>query len=1056
MFVRVFIMLLISVAVSSAAETGLPKVINYNRHIRPILSDTCFRCHGPDAETREAGLRFDVRESAIKKLASDKVAIQPGDSGNSELLRRINSTDPDTLMPPAASNKHLSERDRQLLKLWIEQGAEYHPHWAFEPLVRSAVPPVKDAIATIRNPIDAFVAARLVEEGLAMSPVADKTTLIRRVSLDLSGLPPTLAEVDAFLKDDSPEAYEKVVDRLLASPRYAERMAMNWLDLARYADTHGYNNDGERKQWPWRDWVINAFHTNMPYDQFITEQLAGDLLENATIQQRLATAFGRNHVITSEGGIIEEEYRVEYVADRVHTTATVFLGLSLQCARCHDHKFDPISQRDYYRFFAFFNNVPEKILNYNKGFAAAPFIQAPSPFQSSDTARLEQDIINIEKSRVARASQIEEPLAIWLRDPANLTKLSATPVGLLTRLSLDEAEGNTVRDAVESTHLGTIHGNVKWTAGKFHQALEFDGKTHVDLGQLVEFEHDKPFSISAWVFPTSLEPSTVISKIDDNNAYRGFDLIIEQGKPAMHIVSHWPDNGLKVIAKQPLSLNAWHHVLATYDGSKQAAGVTIYVDGVATPLEATNDKLRDSIKTEQPVRLGQRSASVPFHGKIDEVQLYANRLTADDAKQLESGQELADLSKILAIPAADRNPAQQAQLRNYYLEKIDEPHRALSLELAEKTKQRAEHEKAFPETMVMEEMPQPRPAFLLKRGQYDQPGEPVSAGVLENLLPLPTGSPANRLGLAKWLVDPKHPLTARVTVNRWWQMLFGTGIVETVEDFGSQGAWPTNPELLDWLAMELISSGWNVKQMQKLMVMSATYRQTSRVTPALHERDPKNQLLARGSRFRLPAETIRDNALAISGLLVNRLGGPSVKPYQPDGLWQDVSVERSAVYKEDDGDNLYRRSMYTFWKRTCPPPSLSTFDAPDRETCLIRRARTNTPLQALVLMNDPTYVEASRKLAESVLLEGGETAEARLNHAFRVVLAREARPAERQVLLPMIAESISRFRSAPQQADKLLAVGKSSRNKQLDPIELAAWSTLASVLLSLDETISKE
>ena len=1031
--------------------------LDFNRDIRPILSDKCFACHGPDAAHVEGDLRIDLRDIATKANALGEAAIVPGKPEASELVRRINADDADERMPPAESNKTLLPAERKMLARWITEGAEYKQHWSFAAPIRAPVPEVQEGSSRVRNPIDAFIAQRLKKEGMSMSPAADRATLIRRVSLDLTGLPPTPVEVEAFLNDKRQNAYEFLVDRLLASSRYAERMTMLWLDLARFADTHGYNNDGQSTQWPWRDWVIHAFDVNMPYDQFIIEQLAGDLLEGATAQQRLATAFNRNHVISSEGGIIQEEYRVEYVADRVHTTSTVFLGLSLQCARCHDHKFDPITQRDYYRFFAFFNNVPESMLGYGgKIVAAAPSLQATSPLHLAEVERVDHQIAAIEDRRKSRDAEIDGLMAAWELEVASAQPTANRPAGLLAHLTLDESTGTIVQDSMEPSRTGAIIGSAKWAAGKLVQALEFDGRTYVDLGQLVEFEHDRPFSISAWVYPTANQPITVVSKMDDSNAYRGFDLIIEQGRPGMHLVHHFPSNYIKTLAKRPLKLGAWHHLLATYDGSSRAEGVTIYVDGVATPLTASGDNLSKTLKTDKPVHLGRRSASVPFHGRIDDVQFFSISLSGDDAKHLANDQPLMSLVEIIAIDAKQRTPAQQDFLRRFYLENVNETYHAETAKLADLITQQTELKKTFPPTMVMQEMPKPRQAFVLTRGEYDKPGDPVAAGVPVSLPPLPEDALPNRLALARWMVDPANPLTARVTVNRWWQTYFGTGIVETVEDFGSQGAWPTHPELLDWLATELVASGWNVKAMQKLIVMSAAYRQSSHVTPELLERDPKNQLLARGPRYRLPAETVRDNALAVSGLLVEKIGGPSVYPYQPSGLWKDVSVSRSVVYKPQQGENLYRRSMYTFWKRTCPPPAMSAFDAPDRETCLVRRATTNTPLQALVLMNDPTYVEAARTLAERILLEGGDSDQAKLDHAYQLVVARRSRAEEQQTLLPLVAIAAERFRASPEMAEQLLNVGDSPRNTTLDPATLASWTTIASILLNLDETISKQ
>lgn len=1035
------------------AETG---EIQFNRDIRPLLSENCFQCHGPDAHQRQADLRLDTPEGATTEHDGGQ-AIVPGKPLNSLLVKRVTSADADEKMPPEKSGRKLTAEQITLLSRWIEQGAKYEKHWSFLAPQRSEPPPVKTN-GWVRNPMDRFVLARLEKEGLAPSPEADRHTLLRRVTLDLTGLPPTPEELAAFLADDSPTAYQKVVERLLESPRYGERMALHWLDLARYADTNGYNNDEDRTQWLWRDWVIDAFNRNLSYDRFITEQLAGDMLPEATTQQKIATAFNRNHVLTTEGGIIDEEYRVEYVADRVHTTATVFLGLSMQCARCHDHKFDPLTQRDYYAFFAFFNNLAEKTVGYNQARVSEPFLKAPSAEQQAELDKLRATKGELERKQLARAAEIDDDLEKWEREQVAADKLPPTPAGLIHHFGLDEGKDNQVVDAVNAEKSGQIQGNVKWASGKAGSALEFDGQTFVPLGEVGSFEQSDKFTFAAWINLNSQEPSTVLSKMDEANAFRGYDLIIEQGHVAMHLVHHWPDNGLKVITKQPITLNAWHQVVVTYDGSSKGAGIIVYVDGQAQELDVTTDSLsgKETIKTDKPFHLGRRTSSAPFRGMIDDVQIYATTLTAADVAGLAKGQALAGIAEIIKTPSGQRTDTQKSALKRYYLAQVDEPFRKHSIELAEIERKKSALEMTFPVTMIMQEMPMPRQTHLLKRGQYDQPGEPITAGIPASLPPLPAGAAANRLGLAQWLIDPAHPLTARVAVNRWWHLYFGSGIVETVEDFGSQGAWPSHPELLDWLALEFIRGGWNTKEMQRLIVTSATYRQASRVSPELLQRDPKNRLLARGPRFRLPAETLRDNALAISGLLKERIGGPSVKPYQPDGLWQDVSVERRAVYKQDEGDDLYRRGLYTFWKRTCPPPGMTSFDAPDRETCTIRRARTNTPLQALVLMNDPTFLEASRKLAERVLRGADGKDELRLELLYRLALARDPQVGEQAALLGLLEKSRARFEKSPAKAVQLLSIGMAPRDEKLDPAELAAWTTLCSLVLNLDETITKE
>jgi hypothetical protein len=841
--------------------------------------------------------------------------------------------------------------------------------------------------------------------------------------------------------------------------------------------------------------VIRAFNSNMPVDRFVTEQLAGDLLKEPTLEQRVATGFNRNHVLTTEGGIIEEEYHVEYVSDRVHTTATVFTGLTMQCARCHDHKYDPLTQHDYYQFAAFFNNIPDKVVGYSQGRMAEPLLKVPSREQQIELDRLARRKGEIDAAIKKREASIDPEVARWEKSltPEEIAK--SGPVGLVAHFALDEAEGDQVVDAVDAARRGTIRGKVARSPGKLGGALEFDGNTFVEAGEVGAFDSEQKFSLAAWIQPTSNEPATVLSKIDDANSFRGYDVIMEGGKVASHIVHHWPDSGFKVITKEPLSLNEWHHVVVTYDGARKAAGVKVFVDGQPRTLDiTTNNMLGGTLKTDKPFHIGKRNASAPFKGRIDDVQLYAVELTAEEVTSLAAGQSLGQLKEILAVAPSDRNESQRTLLRQYYLARVDRESQSLKTELGELPKRQAELDKAIPVTMVMFESTPRRPTYLLRRGQYDQRGDEVKAGfpsVLRLLPPTnnsgepggvsprtsggnvrvineivrgltPPGSPnsnensgdSSRLDLARWLTSPEHPLTARVAVNRWWELLFGTGLVETAEDFGVQGTLPSHPELLDWLATELVRTGWNQRAMLTLIVTSATYRQASHVTPHLLERDPRNRLLTRGPRYRLSAESVRDNALAVSGLLRERLGGASVKPYQPEGLWEDVSVERREKYVIDGGEGLYRRSMYTFWKRTCPPPGMTTFDAPDREFCLIRRARTNTPLQALVLLNDPTFVEAARKLAERVLAETKSDDE-RLSLACELVLSRLPTAAEREVLSALLRDTRGQFARDKGAAEKLLAVGRSMIAGGQNVEELAAWTVIASMLLNLDEAISK-
>jgi hypothetical protein len=795
--------------------------IEFNRDVRPILADTCFKCHGFDKNKREADLRLDIPDEAFKPrtgVDGDEVTpIVAGNLAKSDAWRRIVSNDPDELMPPAKSHLVLTDQQKDVLRRWIEQGAKYQAHWAFIAVKDPVIPQVAHK-NWMRNEIDAFILSRLEREGLEPSPEADKRTLIRRVTFDLTGLPPTPEEVEAFVNDSAPDAYEHVVDRLLASPHYGERMTLDWLDAARYGDTHGFNNDTLRSMWPWRDWVINAFNSNKPYDTFLTEQLAGDLIPNATRDQQIATAFNRNHVMNSEGGIIEEEYRVEYVLDRTTTACNVFMGLTVQCARCHDHKFDPISQKDFYRLTAYFNSLDEAgKLPYDKD--APPLLKLPSAAQEKQMVAIAAEIARLETVVKTRHTLAEQTRGMW----------------------------------------------------------------------------------------------------------------------------------------QP--------------------------------------QLRKTLAT-----------------------------------------------------------------LNRYLNAVDSEHTAIQSKLDAARKREQEIDATIPTVMVMQEMKPPRKTFVLKRGMYDAHQEEVFPGTPSFLPPMPANAPPNRLGLAMWLTNPNHPLTSRVAVNRFWSQYFGIGIVKTVEDWGTQGEPPSHPELLDWLATRFIKSGWDVKAMQKLIVTSATYRQAARYTPELIERDPENRLLARGPRSRLPAEAIRDNALSLGGLLVDKIGGPSVMPYQPAGLWDDVIVGANypgTKYVQGHGDDLYRRSMYTFWKRTCPPPALSAFDAPDREYCQLRRPLTDTPLQALVLLNDPTYIEASRKIAERMMRDGGSTPETRIAFLFRLATAHSPATDELTVLSNTFSRQLERYKEDPNAAMKLLAVGESKSDAKLDPPELAAYTAVASMVLNLDEVITK-
>jgi hypothetical protein len=1039
----------------ASAPPAAPPKVQFNRDVRPILSDTCFKCHGFDKNARKAELRLDVRAEAIVPRHGDNhlTPIIPGDPAHSEVWKRIITDDPQDLMPPPDSHLALTPAQKETIRLWIEQGAEYQPHWSFVPVQAPGVPQVKRA-DWARNEIDAFVLARLEAEGLEPTAEADRRSLVRRVTLDLTGLPPTPAEVEAFVADAAPGAYERVVDRLLASPAYGERMALDWLDAARYADTHGFNNDTMRSMWRWRDWVIESFNRNQPYDRFLTEQLAGDLLPVATLEQRIATGFSRNHVANSEGGIIEEEYRVEYVADRTRTAGAVFMGLTLECARCHDHKYDPLTQKEFYQFFAYFNQLQEKG-EIPRDREPEPNIKAPTAEQQHQLAAVATELATLEQRRQARAALADRTRDQW--EPQLKAQVPQAPAeGLLAHLSMDDAPGNEIADAARRAVKAKLNGTAPVVGGKLAGALKFDGSAHVDLGDAGNFERTDAFSYGAWVLPASQEAMTVIARMDEANGSRGHDLLLSGGKLEAHVIHAWPGNAVRVESKQALApADQWRHVFVTYDGSSKAAGLKLYVDGEPVEVTATNDTLTETSRSAVPLLVGRRSMGVPFKGAIDDVRVYGRALSPADVKAVAQANPIAD---ILAVAAEQRTPHQQAALREHYLSTADAEYPAIARELEALRKREAEINAAVPTVMVMQDMSPPRQTFVLNRGAYDAPGEPVAPGVPAALPPLPAGAPANRLGLAMWLTDPGHPLTARVAVNRFWYQYFGVGLVKTLEDWGVQGEQPSHPELLDWLASHFVRGGWDVKGLQRLIVTSATYRQAARYDSTILERDPENRLLARGPRMRLSAEAIRDQALAVGGLLVNKVGGPSVMPYQPPGLWEDVVVGApypGTVYKQGHGEDLYRRSLYTFWKRTAPPPGLNTFDAPDREFCTIRRPQTNTPLQALVLLNDPTYVEAARKLAERMLNDGGGTPAERIAYGFRLVTARPPTSAELAVLRETFDRRLAHFKANAELTNKLLAAGESPRDAKLDATELAAYSTVASMILNLDETITK-
>ncbi len=1053
MFRSGWLVLLIPAALAAhPAGEGGPRKVSFNRDVRPILSDRCYACHGPDKNQRKTNLRFDREQGAFPPLAGGGRAIVRGKPEESVLLQRAASSDPVFRMPPAyAGRDPLSEAEIETLRLWIEQGAEWEKHWAFIPPEKTE-PPAAAGPRQARSAIDRFVQARLREEGFDPAPEADRRTLIRRAALDLTGLPPTPEAVDAFVNDRGPDAFEKVVNRLLESPRFGEHLAAAWLDAARYADTNGYQTDGERSMWRWRDWVIDALNRNAPFDRFTIEQLAGDLLPNATRSQIIASGFNRNHRTTAEGGSVNEEFRVEYVADRAATTAAVWLGLTVGCARCHDHKFDPVTQKEFYRLFAYFNNVEEKGMVWNFG-NEDPLIKAPLPEQEAHLAELDARLEAARKKVEAAAGKIEREQAAW---EAALRKAPprdwAPSRGLAAYFPLDgeyetasfiggSVDGKTAPEPVETV----------FAKGRFGRAARFDGTRYIDGGAVGNYNYLDPLSVSAWIHPTSKKDGAIVSSMTENPIGSGWGLFLRGGKLWWHMSQRWTDLSLRLQTKNDIAVGRRQHVALTYDGKRKGKGVRVYIDGVEQEIEILFDNLDWPSRSNAPLKIGGGGGpDNRFAGRIDEVRVYGRELTGEEARSLAVTENLNSLARL----APDkRGAARQAKLRLAFLEEgASAAVRRARDEWAEARKARDEYYEAIPTVMVMKEGPK-RQAYVLDRGLYDAPGEKAEPGIPAALAAPGAATPGNRLELARWLVSRSNPLTARVTVNRFWQMLFGVGIVKTVDDFGSQGEAPVNQDLLDWLAVDFMESGWDVKRLLKTMVMSRTYRQSSRVTPELLERDPENRLSARGPRRRLAAGVIRDQALAIAGLLVEKAGGPSVKPYQPPGLWKELSGN---AYRADSGEGLYRRSLYTYWKRTVAPPLMVNFDASDREVCTVYAERTNTPLQALNLMNDVTFVEASRHFAERLLREGGDTPEARIQTAYALALGRPARGAEIDLLTKTLDSFLARYADDLDAAEALLGEGASAWDDSLDARELAAYAGLASLVLNLDETVTNQ
>ena len=1012
---RAVLLLLILVSALSAEE------IRFNRDIRPILSENCFFCHGQDPKHREAKLRLDVRAEALLEHDSG-FAIVPTHPEKSEIIKRLLTHNPDDQMPPPASNRKVTPAQIELIKRWISQGAPYEKHWAFIPPEKAPSPALTDR-TWARQPFDRFVLAKLDAEKLKPSAEAKPGVWLRRASLDLTGLPPTPADIALFERDalrHGEAAYASAAERLLASPRFGERLAQDWLDVARYADTHGFNNDSGRTMWRWRDYVIESFNANLPFDRFVTEQLAGDLLPKPTLDQRIATAFNRNHVINSEGGIIEEEYRVEYVADRVRTASTALLGLTTECARCHDHKFDPITQKDYYRFFAFFNNVLEygedgRIAN------AVPLLVTPTREQQAKLKEMDAAIAALDARLDRLVADTHGQAALRQQIAADDTKLQAR---LMKPLLPDPKKPDpklipgarvTAKDSDIDAKRGTTL-SLWFKAGA--------GNTS-DVPLLVAL--DRSGSPAATSYGNGRELRLCDGELEWTTS---------QKHPAYATIVRTV--GAKITPGE------WHQVAVLIQGKENAASISLFLDGEELPTHIRHDGLSGA-PGKRDWFLGNDGKSPPFIGDIGEFRTYASILKPEQVREA------------FSLQASGKSPNHSAELAAYRRRTAST--QKLQVERDTRWAERLAFARNLPTTMVMEELPVPRQAFVLNRGQYDAHGDKVAAGVPEDLIaPWPADAPKNRLGLARWFLQPRHPLTARVVVNRFWAQLFGIGLVKSVEDFGTQGEWPSHPEVLDTLARDFVDGGWNVKGFFKSIILSSTYRQTSDASPELYARDPENRLLARGPRVRLPAEIIRDQALSIAGLLTRKIGGPSVRPYQPAGIYEGIVVGAdypSTKWIEDKGEDLYRRSLYTFWKRTVPHPAMLTFDSPDREFCSARRSRTNTPLQTLVLWNETGYLEASRKLGERMLKEGGADDASRTAYAFQLATGRAPTVNETRVLVRSLAKLRADFTARPDDAAKVIKVGASVPDSTLSAVELAAAAAVANMILTLDETITK-
>ena len=1067
--------------------------------VRTLLARRCLACHGPDEARRQADLRLDDAKS-LTRLRDNRRVVTPSDDTHSDLIDRVSTTDPSSRMPPPDHGDPLTTGEIELLRQWIRSGAEVLPHWSFVPPRRHPVPELRNT-GWIRAPLDRWVLARMETEGVVPNPEALRALLLRRLSLDLTGLPPSEALREWYLTNEPLPAYEELVERLLASPQFGERLAQFWMDAARYADTNGYFTDGERSMWRWRDGVIAAFNANQPFDQFTLEQLAGDLLPEPTLEQRLASGFHRNHTTNNETGLIDEEYRLSYAMDRLETTGTVWLGLTLNCARCHSHKYDPLSQREYYQLLDLFNQVADQGLGQEGN--SPPIIPSPTSRQTATLGELQQQL----SAARDRWQAIETPFAAgqteWETKRARLATEAPPDKDLLAHFDFivpvavgsDLAKPNpalpggsdgpspkspqppTVTGPSPSpVRLNTADLVTRGTEPRVPQPGLLGGGLACDSSHPVwvadssalDFERTTPWTIGLWVKPGSGTAACLLSKTDDDDFLRGFDLLFEKGRLVVHLNHRAEADAIRVTSKQPL-VTDWQQVVVTYDGSSRASGLALYINGVRDSLTIDFDNLRNSIRTSQPLRLGQRSDSLRFQGLLDEVRFYSRVLTPAEVQQWFRHESVYSA---LERAADQRSARHNAWLRDAFLDEAPADWRETHDNFTRLDEQLRAFQKSLPTSMVMQNRPEARKTFVLTRGQYDHPTEEVSPGLPAALSAAAVdertqGRVTNRLDFARWLVSRDNPLTARVIANRTWAQLWGVGLVKTVGDFGLQGEAPSHPELLDELALDFQESGWDLKQLYRQMVSSAAYRQSSFAPPEAHARDPENRLLARGARFRLDAEAIRDSSLAASGLLCEQLGGPSVKPWQPPGLWEAVSYNGDQSHLPSTGADRFRRGLYTYWKRQSPPPTFLIWDGPTRETCVVSRSRTNTPLQALAQTNDRNLVEAANAWAARLMNgqreAGSPTALPRawLQQAGQQLLTRSLEADELTLLEALCQTQWELLREDASQTERLLQVGDLNAavldpQGQLDRPRWAALATVLQVLFTLDEALTRE